>query len=128
MRISSASPSSRRRFVRRAVTLPVELISSRDDAPVLQWAADLTPFGLWIDTRFPLPHGEHVVVALEPPGWELGEMTLFARVTRSQRVRDGERPGMGLSFLDIGAAERVALGGWLRGRPPPLPVSVRRAA
>lgn len=127
MRISSA-PSSRRRFVRRAVTLPVEIISARDDAAVLQWAADLTPFGLWVDTRFPLPRGEHVVVSFEPPGSDLGELALFAEVTRSLRVRDGERCGMGLSFLDISNAERTALGAWLRNRPPPLPISVRRAA
>lgn len=127
MRTLSAS-SSRRRFVRRAVTLPVELISGHDDAPVLQWASDLTPFGLWVDTRFPLPRGEHVVVAFTPPGGAFAELTLFAEVTRSARVRDGDRAGMGLSFLDITAAERAALGGWLRNRPPPLPQSVRRAA
>lgn len=128
MRVSSVSNSSRRRYVRRAVMLPVELISSRDDQPVLSWASDLTPFGLWIDTRFPLARGEHVVVIFEAPGSQLGEMTLFAEITRSELARQGERSGMGLSFLDISSVERQALGAWLRGRPPPLPVDLRRAA
>jgi hypothetical protein len=108
--------------------LPVELIDSRDDAPVLTWASNLTPFGLWIDTRFPLPRGEHVVVAFEAPGCASREMVLFAEVTRSTLVRHGERAGMGLSFLDVTAEERQALSGWLRGRPPPLPVAILRAA
>lgn len=100
--------------------VPVELVSARVDEPVLHWCADLTPYGLWLDTRFPLVRGEHVVLCFEPRVWDLDPMMVFGEVTRVRRARYGVRAGMGLRFLDLSADERTRLATWLRPRPPAL--------
>jgi hypothetical protein len=109
-----------RRSLRRAVELPCEIVTRHLDEPLLYWATNLTPFGLWIDTRFPMQSGDVVVVCFRPAVWWPGrELMLFAEVVRATTTR-GET-GMGLEFLDADEHERRALTAWLRGRPPPLP-------
>jgi len=117
------------------VELPCELISSYVDAPLLYWATDLSPFGIWLETPLPMQLGEQVVVCFEPPVWWTGrEITVFAEVARvthgrQRAARRGEPQqlsGMGLEFLDLSTHERRALTAWLRGRPPPLPIRRQR--
>lgn len=92
------------------------------DEPLLYWATDLTPYGVWLETRFPMEMGEVVVVGLRPSvWWRSRELLLFAQVSRVVHSRDASLRGMGLEFLDASAHERRALEAWLRGRPPPLP-------
>jgi hypothetical protein len=118
-----------RRALRRAVELPCELISRHLDAPLLYWASDLTPQGIWLETSAPMPIGERVVVCFEPPIWWCRrELTLFAEVARVVWTRAPAERGMGLSFLDITEHEQRALAAWLRGRPPPLPRRRARSA
>lgn len=113
---------SNRRALRRAVQLPCELISRYVDAPLLYWATDLTPYGVWLETRFPMELGEQVVLCLDPGiWWNARELMLFAEVTRVAHNRSFDERGMGLEFLDISAHEQRALTAWLRNRPPPLP-------
>jgi hypothetical protein len=110
---------SARRALRRAVELPCELVSSYLDEPLLYWATDLTPHGMWLDTSFPMLAGEVVAVCFEPAiWWSRRPLCVFAEVIRSTR---GRTAGMALSFLDMTPHEQRALNGWLRGRPPPLP-------
>lgn len=112
--------SGHRRALRRAVDMPCEVISNYVDEPLLYWATDLSPYGLWLDTPFPMAAGEQVVVSFSPPVWWPGrELILFAEVIRSKAARGDT--GMGMVFLDITAHEQRALSAWLRGRPPPLP-------
>ena len=121
---SNAAPPSARRALRRAVEIPCEIISSSVDQPLLHWATDLSPFGMWVETSFPMKAGEVVVVSFQPPvWWPAREITVFARITR---VADSGPPpaagrGMGLELLDLTCHERRALQSWLRGRPPHLP-------
>ncbi len=112
--------TAHRRALRRSVDMPCEVISNYVDEPLLYWATDLSPYGLWLDTPFPMAGREQVVVCFKPPVWWPGrELTLFAEVIRSTAGQTGT--GMGLVFLDITVHERRALSAWLRGRPPPLP-------
>ncbi len=124
-----------RRALRRAVELPCDLVSRYLDEPLLYWATDLSPFGVWLDTSLPMQLGEQVVLSFQPPtGWRRGEITVFAevvRLTSGRRRRESDAPrrttGMGLEFLDLGFDEERALRSWLFGRPPPLPKRRRRA-
>lgn len=114
--------SRRRRALRRAVELPVELISEHVDQPLLYWATDLTPQGMWLDTSFPMQLGETVVVCFRPAvWWQARELMVFAQVSRSVWGRSSSEVGMGLEFLDISEHEQRALSAWLHRRPPPLP-------
>lgn len=111
-----------RRALRRAVDLPCELISRYVDEPMLYWASDLTPHGIWLETPAPMEIGERVVVCFKPIAWwGHRELTVFAEVARVLWSRDVGERGMGLAFTDISNHEQRALGAWLRGRPPPLP-------
>jgi len=105
--------------------MPCEIISGHVDEPLLYWATDLSPQGLWLDTRFPMQAGEQVVVCFKPAVWWPGrELMVFAQVIRASasRARSGlASAGMGLEFLDIDCHEQRALTAWLRRRPPPLP-------
>ncbi len=113
---------SNRRALRRAVQLPCELVSRYVDQPLLYWATDLTPYGLWLETPFPMELGEEVVLCITPGiWWNQRELMLFAEVTRISTSRDQGERGMGLEFLDATPHERRALEAWLRNRPPPLP-------
>ena len=114
--------STSRRALRRAVELPCEVISRHLDEPLLYWASDLTPQGVWVETTAPMPLGERVVVCFEPTIWWCRrELVLFAEVTRVAWTRAPSERGMGLVFTDITEHEQRALAAWLRGRPPPLP-------
>jgi hypothetical protein len=108
-----------RRALRRAVEIPCELITRYLDEPLVYWATDLSPHGLWLDTGFPMEIGEVVVIGFEPAvWWKARPLVLFAEVVRTTR---GGSAGMGLGFVDITDHEQRALRVWLRGRPPPLP-------
>jgi hypothetical protein len=109
----------RRRALRRAVEIPCEVVSRYVDQPLLYWATDLTPQGMWLDTNFPMERGEELVVCFKPAVWWPGrELMFFSEVVRSAQ---GGSTGMGLRFLDIDVHEARALKAWLRFRPPPLP-------
>jgi len=114
-----------RRALRRAVDIPCEIVSKFVDEPLLYWATDLSPYGIWIETPIPMRTGEMLVLCFQPPVWWSGrELRVFAEVSRvctSRRRACAGLSGMGLEFRDIPPHELRALGAWLRGRPPPLP-------
>lgn len=114
-------PSSRR-SLRRDVRCEVELIAAPWSAPRLHRVTNLSPDGMSVAAGTRLPADESLVVSFTPPGWWLlGELTLFARVARSQERRGDEPATMGLSFLDMPVGAHAQLARALRGRPPPLP-------
>ncbi|MCC6522262.1 MAG: hypothetical protein IT373_06345 [Polyangiaceae bacterium] len=112
----------KRRAPRRNVELACELVTDDVDEPLLRWATDLSPFGLWLEAAEPLGPGETVVVCLEPPVcWPRGrELVVFAGVTRAgwgRRVADRGASGMGLDFIDLSPHEERVLRSWLGWRP-----------
>lgn len=127
----SENRPKRRRTLRRAVDIPCEIVSKFVDEPLLYWATDLSPYGIWIETPIPMRTGEVVCVCFQPAaGWAHRELRVFAevaRVTTARRRTTGVVNGMGLEFCDLSPHEERALGAWLRGRPPPLPRRKSRA-
>ena len=111
-----------RRALRRALQLRCELMTAFWDVPVAHRVGDLSPYGMWIDTFFPLHPGADVLVAFALPS--CAELVAFARVSRTVTV-GAPRVGMGLEFVDMTDQERARLARGLRGIPPRL---VRRAA
>lgn len=92
---------------RRKVDLICDVVARQWDAPFRHRIVDLSTRGLWLETSFPLPLGEEVVICMEPEGWRLGELFVFARVVRrATRREDGQPRGMGLEFLDLVPYER----------------------
>ena len=111
-----------RRALRRALDLSCELMSVYWEEPVAHRASDVSPYGMWIDTLFPLHRGAELVVAFAVP--RSGEqLVTLARVSRT--TSHAPRTGMGLEFIEMSDAERVFLERNLRGIPPRL---LRRAA
>jgi hypothetical protein len=124
----ATSAAAKRRALRRAVELPCDLVSRYLDEPLLYWATDLSPFGLWLETPLPMQLGEQVVLSFQPAvWWPTREITVFAEVVRVTNGRRSPRTGMGLEFLDLDENEERSLGAWLRGRPPPLPRRRKRS-
>ena len=95
---------------RREVDFLCEVVAGEWNAPFQHRATDLSPTGVWLQTSFPLAVDDVVVLNLRPPGWrQERDLTVFARVARSVRVRErnGQREnGMGVRFLDITDDER----------------------
>ncbi len=119
-----------RRARRHAIELPCEIITNRWDEPVAHWASDVSAFGMWIPTSFPLKPGERVVVSFKPPAgpwsgrrWRNREVTVFAKVARTtssgrrsrRHIATAPRSGMGLEFSDLTRRERRTLQRCLRG-------------
>ena len=111
-----------RRSLRRAVSLEAELIAAPWAAPRKHRVLDLSPEGMRLAAGTRLPEGELLLVTFTPPGWWLlGELSVWARVARSE-PREAERPAtMGLEFLTLPEGLHDQLGRTLRGTPPPLP-------
>lgn len=119
-----------RRALRRAVSLDCRVVSDLWDEPVPQVATDLSPYGMWLRTEYPLEPGSEVVVAFTPPGEPRDrEVLLFGTVRRAalgRRRSDPGGAGMGVAFEYLDEETVAQLCGKLRGLPPPLPRSKPR--
>jgi len=106
-----------RRAQRRHLDLPCEVITRDWDEPVGHRVTDISPYGVWVKTSFPRPIGERLVLSFMAPHGR--ELTVFAEVARRVTPHPGDPRdcGMGLEFVDIGQAERVALHRALRKLP-----------
>jgi hypothetical protein len=111
--------SESRRAARRGVEVACELITPRWNQPLATRGMDLSPYGMWIETRAPAAIGDEVVVCFTPPRRER-ELTLFARVCRIGEHDDGER-GVGVEFEALDWFEQKTLADGLRGIPPRFP-------
>jgi len=120
-----------RNVVRRAVQIGCTVRSELWDGPAPFLAVDLSQDGLKLCSPLALPEGQEVVVTFTPPRWpdESGPLNVLARVAHVALPRrrtdalvglPGEA-GMGLSFVQLDAAQRALLGLVLRGLPPRLP-------
>jgi len=111
--------SNARRGARHHVDMPCEVVSHYWDEPLAHTATDLSPYGMWIDTVFPLHRGAEVVVSFQAAE-STEEVTVFAHVSR---VRTGRRRGdrghigMALEFHDMSDDQRAMLAASLSPRP-----------
>jgi hypothetical protein len=102
-----------RRAQRRSIDLPCDVVERRWDEPINHRVTDISQFGVWLRTSFPLPVGENVVLSFLMPGGD-EEVTVFARVTRVlDHGRRGER-GMALEYVDLEKHQRIDLATALR--------------
>ncbi|MCA9624393.1 MAG: PilZ domain-containing protein [Myxococcales bacterium] len=100
---------------RRHVDIVCEVVAPGWDVPIRHRCTDLSTRGMWLHTSFPLGVGEVVVICMEPRGWRLGELMVFARVERRAPHGGPGRPrGMGLGFLDLRGYEREEIARLLR--------------
>lgn len=113
-----------RRALRRAVHVECDVVSRWWDEPVPLLATDLSPFGVWLQSPFPLEVDEEMVLELRPPRWQGADLQVFGAVRRVElrrRASDPRASGMGVEFLDLREEEAAELARALRGLPPPLP-------
>ncbi|MCC6521655.1 MAG: PilZ domain-containing protein [Polyangiaceae bacterium] len=115
-----------RRSTRRSVDVPCDVVCTDSEEPMPLTATDLSAYGMWIPTSFPLRPGQRVVLSFRPPRWpRRRELTVFAEVARvvksERRAQASQAGGMGLAFSDLGREDRVALQHCLRAVSAPSP-------
>ena len=124
LQLAEVLPGSRR-ALRRAVHLDCDVVSPWWDEPVPHRATDLSPYGIWVESQFPLSLGDVAVLTFRPPRWrERAEVIVFGAVRRVElrrRASDPRASGMGIEFLDLDDEEAEQLTRTLVGLPPPLP-------
>lgn len=111
-----------RREIRRAVSIPCQIVRERDFRLVSEHALDLSPDGMLVATEVDLEPGENVFVSFRAT--ELG--LWFDSEARVARVIRGRRPGdkgkgIALRFSTMSRVKRFILRGHLRRVPPPVP-------
>lgn len=112
-----------RKELRRGVGLVCEVASEVWGEEIPFRLVDLSPSGAFVESPLPLIKGDEVEIRFKPPR-SRALYLLRARVVRSslgRRCPDTDVPGMGLEFLDLSAADRRALAGYLVGIPPRVP-------
>ncbi|MCA9581549.1 MAG: hypothetical protein KC416_07120 [Myxococcales bacterium] len=116
--------------MRRAVHLDCDVVSDYWDEPVPLRARNLSPRGLWLDSRLALEVGDRVSLAFRPPRWRSARPLAVEGVVRRVSLRPDPAgnvdAGMGIEFSGIYPWERDALRETLEGLPPPLPHTVRQ--
>jgi hypothetical protein len=121
---------TRRRSLRRAVELEVDVVSELWDVAIALPLTDLSLDGAWLESELPLSVGDEIELCFAPPRWfGLPRLQVGARVVRVsllRRQRDRGRAGMGVCFTDLSLASQRCLEHALRGLPPPLPELTRR--
>lgn len=124
--IKSGRTLEARRCARRAVDLACDLIIDRWDQPVQSHCVDLSPYGMLLETTFPVDDGEQVMLSFRPPA-SSKEVILFARVRHVRRDPAAiDVDGVGLEFENTTVWEQQKLAAALKGLPPPLPGQRRR--
>lgn len=117
-----------RREVRRAVSLPCQIVRERDFRLVSEAVVDLSPDGMRVATDVDLEPGENVFVSFKAT--ELGlwfdSEARVTRVLRGRRPGDQGKKGIGLRFSTMPAVKRLILRNHLRRIPPPLPKRAQR--
>ncbi len=105
-----------RRSRRHSIDTLCELIRHDCDEPINHRVSDISAYGAWIQTSFPMAIGSHLALVFKPPS--ASEIVIFAKVTRVRRRVPAEvRGGMGVEFVGTTRAERLALLMWLRHVP-----------
>jgi len=111
-----------RREVRRAISIPCQILRESDFRLVAETALDVSPDGMLVQTEIDLEPGENVFVSFRAT--ELGiwfdSEAKVARVIRGRRPTDKGK-AIGLSFSTMSRVKRFILRNHLRKIPPPVP-------
>ncbi len=116
-----------RREVRRAISIPCQIVRERDFRLVAETALDVSPDGMLVQTDVDIEPGENVFVsfrATELGIWFDSEANV-ARVVRGRRPGDKGR-GIALRFSTMSRVKRLILRNHLRQVPPPVPRRTQR--
>ena len=116
-----------RREVRRAFSLPCQIVRELDFRLIAETALDLSSDGMLVKTEIDLEPGENVFVSFRAT--ELG--LWFDSEARVARAIQGRRPGdkgkaIGLHFSTMSRVKRFILRNHLRKVPPPVPRRTQR--
>lgn len=105
-----------RRSRRHSVDMLCELVRDDCDEPIRHRLSDISAYGAWIETSFPMEVGNLLAIVVQPPVGT--DIIVFARVKRTRARRSGgRRGGMGVEFIGTTAGERLQLLMWLRQVP-----------
>lgn len=111
-----------RREVRRAISVPCQIVREKDFRLIAETALDVSPDGMLIATEMDLEPGENVFVSFRAT--ELGiwfdSEAKVARVIRGRRPGDKGK-GVGLRFSTMSNVKRFILRNHLKKTPPPVP-------
>jgi uncharacterized protein (TIGR02266 family) len=100
--MASAQELNRRRYERADVTLFVLL--RHDGGRVAEFARTLGAGGMFVESRAPRPAGTPVDLSFDLPGH--GRRTDVCGRVVWARADGGQRPGMGIEFVDLESATR----------------------
>ena len=130
MRYTPENISQSRRALRRAMALECDVLSDHWDETISHVVRDLSPYGAWLETSFPIEIGAELLLSLTSPkvgdGKEILVMGRVARASLRRRKSDGTQMGMGIDFLTLNDDERAMIAASLRGLPPPVPLVLQR--
>lgn len=111
-----------RREVRRAISIPCQIVREKDFRLIAETALDVSPDGMLVATEMDLEPGENVFVSFRAT--ELGiwfdSEAKVTRVVRGRRPGDKGR-GVGIRFSTMSNVKRFILRNHLRRVPPPVP-------
>ncbi|MBN2526820.1 MAG: PilZ domain-containing protein [Deltaproteobacteria bacterium] len=109
--------------MRRSVNIPVEVISTYWDEPVLLDTFDMSPGGAYFNCDCLPEPGEYVVCSFSAGD---NKYDFFGQVVRSnlmRRTEESGEAGFGVQFLDTKPLDRIRIREHLRNSEiPPLPV------
>ncbi len=116
--------------LRRSIHIPIEVITSMWDEPLIFQTGDLTPRGAYVISDLMPERGEHIVCSfnLLDNSFQGREYCFFGEVTRVNLFRrfiERGRPGFGVRFLDTTPLDRLRIRDILRLLPPPAPATPR---
>jgi c-di-GMP-binding flagellar brake protein YcgR len=101
----------RRSSPRRSLTVSMQLREGPGLGELFFDSSDISGGGAFLPSNLLLKEGDTFWISFTLPGAQLAINTR-GRVVRVQR---GERPGMGIKFLDLTPAEKAALEAFLCG-------------
>jgi hypothetical protein len=116
-----------RREVRRAISIPCQIVRERDFRLIAETVLDVSPDGMLVATDVDLEPGENVFVsfrATELGIWFDSEADV-TRVVRGRRPGDKGK-GIALRFSTMSRVKRLILRNHLRRIPPPVPRRTQR--
>ena len=108
-----------RRAARRGVDVACELMIAQQDVPITSRCTELSPYGMWLETRLPpdgdvVEPGDEVVLCFVPPRRDR-ELLVFGRVKRTSGT------GLAIEFESLDCFEEKTLADCLVGIPPRFP-------
>lgn len=106
--------------MRRSTDIPVEIVTAMGDEPIMLYASDLSPGGLFLKSDLLFDSGLPVICSFKLRA----DHFIYGKVARANPMRrktDRGRPGFGVEFMYTTPITRLRIREALRGLPPPVP-------